>query len=620
MSSCNLETEPNILSTRLLDLIAPIGRGQRGLIVSPPKAGKTMLLKAIANGITANYPDIHLMVLLIGERPEEVTDMRRSVKGEVISSTFDEPVEDHTKVAEMALERAKRLVEGGQDVVILLDSITRLARAYNLAMPPSGRTLSGGIDPVALYPPKRFFGAARNIEDGGSLTIIATCLVDTGSRMDDVIYEEFKGTGNMELHLDRKLAERRIFPAIDITRSGTRREELLLDDNAAPGLDDAAHGQHAWRERGHRAGADAYVQDRSKYRVPDDTRPKAAKSSRMKVGELRQQRCQVLNSQLLRCQGMRMHVQCTNCDAELAPNAQFCTTCGTPVADCTAAAARQQEDRLLMTEALSLTSPASGSICPSPNVAMRGKGTTGMEYQIIGTTLQAVILELDPGETVYSESGGMAWMSGNIAMQTSGRGGGLGGMFKRAISGESLFLVEYTSQGGKGIVAFASDFPGKIVPLNLAPGQQMIAQKQAFLCAEKTVAMDIHFRKKLGAGFFGGEGFIMQKLTGPGVAFVCLDGEIMEYTLGPDQVLKVDTGHVAMYEPSVGLRHRDDEGLSQHPVRRRRAVPGDAARARAGLAPDDADDESGQSDRRVSAQSVGRKPRPEHRPRQSAGR
>jgi transcription termination factor Rho len=227
----HLETEPNVLATRLVDLIAPIGRGQRGLIVSPPKAGKTLLLKAIANGITANHPDIHLMVLLIGERPEEVTDMKRSVKGEVISSTFDEPVEDHTKVAEMTLERAKRLVEGGQDVVILMDSITRLARAYNLDMPPSGRTLSGGIDPVALYPPKRFFGAARNIEHGGSLTIIATCLVDTGSRMDDVIYEEFKGTGNMELHLDRKLAEKRVFPAIDITRSGTRREELLLGDS-----------------------------------------------------------------------------------------------------------------------------------------------------------------------------------------------------------------------------------------------------------------------------------------------------------------------------------------------------------------------------------------------------
>ncbi|MGB3304794.1 MAG: transcription termination factor Rho [Thermomicrobiales bacterium] len=226
----NLETQPNILATRILNLIAPIGKGQRGLIVSPPKAGKTLLLKSIANGITANSPDMHLMVCLIGERPEEVTDMRRSIDGEVISSTFDEPVEDHTKVAEMALERAKRLVESGRDVTILLDSITRLARAYNLAVPPSGRTLSGGIDPVALYPPKRFFGAARNIEGGGSLTVVATCLIDTGSRMDDVIYEEFKGTGNMELHLDRKLAERRIYPAIDIQRSSTRREELLLDD------------------------------------------------------------------------------------------------------------------------------------------------------------------------------------------------------------------------------------------------------------------------------------------------------------------------------------------------------------------------------------------------------
>ncbi|WP_110516274.1 transcription termination factor Rho [Herpetosiphon llansteffanensis] len=223
-----LETEPQILSTRLVDLIAPIGRGQRGLLVSPPKAGKTMLMKAIANGITSNYQDAHLMVLLIGERPEEVTDMRRSVRGEVIASTFDEPVEDHTKVSEMTLERAKRLVEGGQDVVILMDSITRLARAYNLDMPPSGRTLTGGIDPVALYPPKRFFGAARNIEGGGSLTIIATCLVDTGSRMDDVIYEEFKGTGNMELHLERRLAERRTYPAVDIARSSTRRDELLL--------------------------------------------------------------------------------------------------------------------------------------------------------------------------------------------------------------------------------------------------------------------------------------------------------------------------------------------------------------------------------------------------------
>ena len=226
----NVETDPDNLSTRLLMLISPIGRGQRGLIVSPPKAGKTMLLKQIANGMTVNHPDLHLMVCLIGERPEEVTDMKRSIDGEVISSTFDDPVEDHTRVAEMALERAKRLVESGRDVVILLDSITRLARAYNLAMPPSGRTLSGGIDPIALYPPKRFFGAARNTEEGGSLTIIATCLIDTGSRMDEVIYEEFKGTGNLELHLDRRLAEKRIYPAMDIQRSGTRREELLLDE------------------------------------------------------------------------------------------------------------------------------------------------------------------------------------------------------------------------------------------------------------------------------------------------------------------------------------------------------------------------------------------------------
>ena len=218
-------------ATRLIDMAAPVGRGQRGLIVSPPKAGKTTLLKNIAEGITINAPDIHLMVALIGERPEEVTDMTRSVQGEVFSSTFDEPVEDHTRVAELALARAKRLVESGRDVVILLDSLTRLTRAYNLAVPTSGRTLSGGIDPVALYPPKQFFGAARNAEDGGSLTILAACLVDTGSRMDDVIYEEFKGTGNMEVHLDRKLAERRVFPAIDIGRSGTRREELLLDED-----------------------------------------------------------------------------------------------------------------------------------------------------------------------------------------------------------------------------------------------------------------------------------------------------------------------------------------------------------------------------------------------------
>ncbi len=231
-SLINLETTAKNLAARLINLISPIGRGQRGLIVSPPKAGKTILLKHIANGIITNYDDIHLMVCLIGERPEEVTDWKKSVEAEVIASTFDEPVEEHTRVAEVALERAKRLVELGADVVILLDSITRLTRAYNLEMPSSGRTLSGGVDPAALYSPKRFFGSARNMEEGGSLTVIATCLVDTGSRMDEVIYEEFKGTGNMELHLDRKLAERRIFPAIDIQRSGTRKEELLLDENA----------------------------------------------------------------------------------------------------------------------------------------------------------------------------------------------------------------------------------------------------------------------------------------------------------------------------------------------------------------------------------------------------
>ncbi|MCP4359569.1 MAG: transcription termination factor Rho [Chloroflexi bacterium] len=223
-----LETLPNILSTRMIDLVSPIGRGQRGLIVSPPKAGKTTVLKEIANGISENYPDIHLMIVLIGERPEEVTDMQRSTAAEVIASTFDEPVRQHCKVSEMALARAKRVVESDKDVVILLDSITRLARAYNLVVSPSGRTLSGGLDPTALYPPKRFFGTARNLEDGGSLTIIATCLVDTGSRMDDVIYEEFKGTGNMELLLSRRLQERRIFPAFDIERSSTRREDLLL--------------------------------------------------------------------------------------------------------------------------------------------------------------------------------------------------------------------------------------------------------------------------------------------------------------------------------------------------------------------------------------------------------
>jgi transcription termination factor Rho len=225
----NLETEPANITTRLLDLVTPIGRGQRGLIVSPPKSGKTTVLKHIANAISTRYPDMHLMVALIGERPEEVTDMDRSVEAEVISSTFDEPPASHVRVAEMALARAKRLVEGGRDVVILMDSMTRLARAYNLIVPSSGRTLSGGLDPAALYPPKGFFGAARNIEEGGSLTIIATCLVDTGSRMDDMVYEEFKGTGNMELHLSRRLQERRVFPAFDIERSSTRREELLLE-------------------------------------------------------------------------------------------------------------------------------------------------------------------------------------------------------------------------------------------------------------------------------------------------------------------------------------------------------------------------------------------------------
>jgi len=223
-----LETEPNILSTRLIDLIAPIGKGQRGLIVSPAKAGKTLILQAIANAITTNNPEAHLMVVLVDERPEEVTDMQRAVKGEVIASTFDRPATDHTTVAELAIERAKRLVEMGHDVVILLDSITRLGRAYNLAAPASGRILSGGVDSSALYPPKRFFGAARNIENGGSLTILATALVDTGSKMDEVIFEEFKGTGNMELRLSRHLAERRIFPAIDLNPSGTRREEILM--------------------------------------------------------------------------------------------------------------------------------------------------------------------------------------------------------------------------------------------------------------------------------------------------------------------------------------------------------------------------------------------------------
>jgi transcription termination factor Rho len=230
----NLEYEQGSLASRMIDLIAPIGRGQRGMIVSPPKAGKTTILKQVANAISSNYPEVHLIIALIGERPEEVTDMDRSVDAEVSASTFDEPVTSHVRTSEITLERAKRLVEVGKDVVILLDSLTRLARAYNMVVNPSGRTLSGGMDPSAIYPPKRFFGAARNIEEGGSLTILATALVDTGSRLDDVVYEEFKGTGNMELHLSRKLQERRIFPAIDIEKSGTRREDLLLGPDLMP--------------------------------------------------------------------------------------------------------------------------------------------------------------------------------------------------------------------------------------------------------------------------------------------------------------------------------------------------------------------------------------------------
>ncbi|MBW2651996.1 MAG: transcription termination factor Rho [Deltaproteobacteria bacterium] len=227
----NLETDAGNMSTRIMDLLSPLGKGQRGVIVSPPRAGKTIILQGIANSITTNHPEVFLIVLLIDERPEEVTDMQRSVKGEVISSTFDEPAQRHVQVAEMVIEKAKRLVEHKKDVVILLDSITRLARAYNTVVPPSGKVLSGGVDSNALHRPKRFFGAARNIEEGGSLTIVATALIDTGSRMDEVIFEEFKGTGNSELYLDRKLSDRRIFPAIDINRSGTRKEELLLDSN-----------------------------------------------------------------------------------------------------------------------------------------------------------------------------------------------------------------------------------------------------------------------------------------------------------------------------------------------------------------------------------------------------
>lgn len=241
----NLETTPGRLATRMIDIFSPVGFGQRGLIVAPPKAGKTSVLKEIANGITENHPDVELILLLIDERPEEVTDLERSVKGDVVSSTFDQQPQNHTRVSELVLERAMRLVEDKRDVVILMDSITRLARAYNLVVPPSGRTLSGGIDPAAFFKPKRFFGAARNIEEGGSLTILATALVDTGSRMDDVIYEEFKGTGNMELHLSRELAERRIFPAIDIKKSGTRKEDLLMTANQL---------EETWKLRNHMTG------------------------------------------------------------------------------------------------------------------------------------------------------------------------------------------------------------------------------------------------------------------------------------------------------------------------------------------------------------------------------
>jgi transcription termination factor Rho len=233
MDRLRLETTPQNITARIIDLVAPIGKGQRGLIVSPPKAGKTTILKDIANSVATNNPEVYIMVLLVDERPEEVTDMERSVKGEVISSTFDQPSENHIQVSELVLQRAKRLVEHGKDVLILLDSITRLARAYNLSIPASGRVLSGGVDSTALFPPKRFFGAARNIEFGGSLTILATALVETGSRMDEVIFEQFKGTVNMEINLDRKLADKRIFPAIDITKSGTRKEELLMDDEEA---------------------------------------------------------------------------------------------------------------------------------------------------------------------------------------------------------------------------------------------------------------------------------------------------------------------------------------------------------------------------------------------------
>ena len=268
-----LETEPHILTTRVIDLVMPIGKGQRALIVSPPKAGKTMVLQAIANAITHNNPECHLMVVLVDERPEEVTDMQRSVKGEVIASTFDRPPQDHTTVAELAIERAKRLVELGHDVVVLLDSITRLGRAYNLAAPASGRILSGGIDSTALYPPKRFLGAARNIENGGSLTIIATALVETGSMMDTVIFEEFKGTGNAELKLDRKIADKRVFPAIDIDPSGTRKEEILLAPDELAHRAQAPQGAALAGLAGGAGPAAGQAQaDPDQHRVPDADR------------------------------------------------------------------------------------------------------------------------------------------------------------------------------------------------------------------------------------------------------------------------------------------------------------------------------------------------------------
>jgi transcription termination factor Rho len=296
------ETSGETIGARFIDLIAPIGKGQRGLIVSPPKAGKTTILKQIANGVTTNNPEVFLIVLLVDERPEEVTDIRRSVKGQVVSSTFDELPENHTRVADMVLEEAKRLVESGRDVVILLDSLTRLSRASNLTVNPSGRTLSGGLDPAALYKPKRFFGAARNIEEGGSLTILATALVDTGSRMDDMIFEEFKGTGNWEVHLSRELQERRIFPAIDIKRSGTRHDELLYDEQslkqiwklhrALAALDSARYGA------GHGAPHRPSAEHEEQRRVPEDRRQDPPRRGRIAGGRACRARGRLLSDRL----------------------------------------------------------------------------------------------------------------------------------------------------------------------------------------------------------------------------------------------------------------------------------------------------------------------------------